>query len=128
MIDKIQYLKRIPFDKQDIIIIGSAVLIAHGIDIVNNDLDVAVRRDILDVFLSRRGIICEKTYMVGNHIELSYGSIMTDKSFNDLNKNADIIEHYSFMSLPDLKGMYLAMGREKDKEKLVIVDKLIKDY
>lgn len=129
MIEKIKYLHSIPItiDLKDMVIIGSAVLIAHGVDIINNDLDVVVRRNVLDAFLLKRGVTCEKTYITGNHVEMSYGTDMTGKSFNKLNKNADIIEKYSFISLPDLKEMYIALGRKKDKEKLIIIDKLLKE-
>lgn len=128
MIEKIKYINYLPItiDTKHMVIIGSAVLIAHGVDMVNNDLDVVVRRDVFNEFLSKRDVVCDKTYTVSNHIEMSYSSTMTGKSFNELNKNADIIEKYSFMCLADLKEMYLALGREKDKEKLIIIDKLLR--
>lgn len=122
MINKIQYLNRIPFDKQDIVIIGSAVLIAHNINIINNDLDLIVRPDILKKFLLTRGANFEENYIFSNHIELSWSS---SKEFNELNKKANIIEGYSFMSLIDLRDMYTGLDREKDKEKILIINNLL---
>ena len=125
MINKIQYLKWLPFDKRDVIVIGSAVLIAHNVDIVNNDLDVVIRQDVLKEFLLKRSAICNETYTIDNHIELSYKANGINKTFNELNINADITEGYSFMSLLDLREAYIAFGREKDKEKIIIINNLL---
>lgn len=122
MIDKIQHLGWVPFDKRDYVVMASAVLIAHGIDIVNNDLDIAVRPEILYDFLSKRGASHSQNYVVGGHIELSCTG---SKMFNNLNTNADIIEGYSFMSLFDLRGMYIRMGREKDMGKILTINDLL---
>ena len=122
MINKIQYLKWVPFDKRDYVVIGSAVLIAHDVDIYNNDLDIVVRPEILYDFLSKRGASHEQSYIIGGHIELSY---MSSKIFNKLNTDADIIEGYSFMSLFDLREMYIDLSREKDKEKILIINDLL---
>lgn len=122
MIDKIQYLKWVPFDKRNYVIIGSAVFIAHGVNMINNDLDIAVRPEILYDFLSKRGANHEQNYVIGSHIELS---CTYSKMFNKLNTNADIIGGYSFMSLFDLRGMYIRMGREKDMEKILIINDLL---
>jgi hypothetical protein len=127
MINKIQYLKWLPFDNRDIIIIGSAVLIAHNVDIVNNDLDVVIRQEVLKNFLLKRNVIFDETYIIDNHIELSYKANGTNKTFNELNKNADIIGGYSFMSLFDLREAYIAFGREKDKEKIIIINNLLNE-
>lgn len=125
MINKIQYLKWLPFDNRDVIIIGSAVLIAHNVDIVNNDLDVVVRQEVLKKFLSKRNVTFDETYIIDNHIELSYKANGTNKNFNELNINATIIEGYSFMSLLNLRESYIAFGRKKDKEKIIIIDNLL---
>jgi hypothetical protein len=122
MLNKIQYLKWVPFDKRDYVIMCSAVLVAHNADIVNNDLDIAVRPGILYTFLSKRGASHEQNYVIGSHIELS---CMGSKIFNKLNTNADIIEGYSFMSLHDLRGMYIRMDREKDMDKILIINDLL---
>lgn len=125
MINKIQYLKWLPFDNRDIVVIGSSVLIAHNVDIVNNDLDIVVRQDVLKEFLLKRDAICNETYTIDNHIELSYKANGTNKNFNELNINATIIEGYSFMSLFDLRESYIAFGREKDKKKIIIINSLL---
>ena len=122
MINKIQYLKWVPFNKQDYVIMASAVLIAHGIDMINNDLDIAVRPEILHDFLSKRDVTHEQNYIIGNSIELSYTG---SKMFNRLNTNADIIEGYSFMSLFDLREMYIDINREKNKEKILTINRLM---
>lgn len=122
MIDKIQHLWWVPFDKRDYVIMASAVLIAHSADIINNNLDIAVRPEILYDFLSKRGANHNQDYVVGGHIELSCAG---SKIFNKLNANADIIKGYSFMSLFDLRGMYIRMGREKDMDKILIINDLL---
>lgn len=127
MINKIQYLKWLPFDNRDIIVIGSAVLIAHNIDIVNNDLDVVIRQDVLKEFLLKRDVIYDETYTIDNHIELAYKANGVNKTFNELNINADIIEGYSFMSLLDLRKAYIAFDRKKDKEKIIIINSLLNE-
>lgn len=122
MINKIQYLKWVPFDKKDYVVMGSAVLIAHNVDIYNNDLDLAVRPEVLAKFLSKRYANHERNYIIGSHIELSCTG---SKMFNKLNTNADIMEGYSFMSLLDLRSMYIYMGREKDMGKILIINDLL---
>lgn len=122
MIKKIQYLKWVPFDKKDYVIIGSAVLVAHDVNIVNDDLDIAVRPEILYEFLLKRNADYEQNYVIGNHIELS---CMCSKTFNSINTNADIMEGYSFMSLFDLRGVYIRMGREKDMDKILAINVLL---
>lgn len=122
MVEKIKYLKWVPFDKQDYVIMGSAVLVAHGVDIVNNNLDIIVRPEILNSFLSKRNANNEQNYVIGGHIELS---CMDSKMFNKLNTGADIIKGYSFMSLLDLRDMCILLGREKDMNKILIINDLL---
>ena len=127
MIDKIRYLQHIPFEKKDIIIIGSAVLIAHGVSIINNDLDVVVRPETLDKYLHTQGIPLNDNnrYKYLSDTELYRDIDIIDKTFSDLNSAADIIEGYTFMSLFDLRLLYTKKNRNKDREKITIIDKLL---
>jgi hypothetical protein len=122
MIEKIQHLKWVPFDKRDFVVIGSAVLVAHCVDIVNNDLDIAVRPEILNNFLSKRGASHDQNYVICGHIKLSCTG---SKMFNKINTGADIIKGYSFMSLLDLRNMYILLDREKDMNKIFIINDLL---
>ena len=129
MINKIQYLRRMPLDKNDVVIIGSAVLIAHGVDIINNDLDVVVKPEILNEYLGERNIRLEygETYTPMEGIEITGDLSIIDKRYNQLNSKADVIEGYTFMSLLDLKAMYLALNRENDNLKIDIINRLLEE-
>ena len=129
MIEKIKYLKHIPFYKEDIIIFGSSVLIAHGINIVNNDIDVIVKPEKLDLYLKTRGIQLNRneSYNYINKIELYYALDIINKTYNQINSNADIIDGYTFINLSDLKLLYMKLGRNKDKEKIVIINSLLQN-
>lgn len=117
----------LPFKKTDIIIFGSATLIAHGVDIKNNDLDVIVRPHILKEHTTFNKFIRNEDgkYKMYGDIELFEDLPMINKTFNQLNSKADIIEGYTFICLIDLRNMYCAMNRDKDIIKIKIIDKLL---
>jgi DNA ligase D-like protein (predicted 3'-phosphoesterase) len=132
-IKKIKHLKiidKLGLDKKKTLIIGSAVLVLHGILDKNKDLDLVVTRDQLRKLKRKKGIIKDykfnkvfyrtKDRSMEAAVNFQLMNITTEK----LLKRSIKVDGYKFMSLRDTYKMYKTLNRPKDKEKLKRLERI----
>jgi hypothetical protein len=133
---RIKYLNlidRFELDKEKTLIIGSAVLVLHGIIDENNDLDLVLTRDEFNKLerFEGEGLIKDYKYKKVFYItkdkklEAAVNFQLIQKTTEELLRRALDVEGYKFMSLRDTFKMYKTLNREKDIEK---IDKLTKVF
>ena len=131
---KIRYLNLInkfKISKSDSLIMGSAVLVLHGLLKKNHDIDVAVTRQTLNkIRLSKKFVKDYKFDKVfyktpNGQLEAAVGLYkIMNETMDNLLKRSDNVDNYRFMSLSDTYKLYKFLDRPKDVEKL----KALKDY
>ena len=123
LIDKL----KIPKDKA--LIMGSAVLVLHGIIDKNDDLDLIVTRDVFQDLSKlcknhENGIVKDYKFKKvfyrtkDKKMEAAVNFQILGKTTEQLLKRALDVEGYKFMSLKDTFKMYQTLNREKDVVKL----------
>ena len=131
---KIRYLNLInkfKISKSDSLIMGSAVLVLHGLLKKNHDIDVAVTRQTLNkIRLSKKFVKDYKFDKVfyktpNGQLEAAVGLYkIMNETMDNLLKRSDNVDNYRFMSLSDTYKLYKFLDRPKDVEKL----KALKNY
>lgn len=131
---KIRYLNLInkfKISKSDSLIMGSAVLVLHGLLKKNHDIDVAVTRQTLNkIRLSKNFVKDYKFDKVfyktpNGQLEAAVGLYkIMNETMDNLLKRSDNVDNYRFMSLSDTYKLYKFLDRPKDVEKL----KALKNY
>lgn len=133
---RIKYLDlidRFELDKSKALIVGSAVLVLHGVIDENNDLDLVLTRDEFNKLqkFEGQGLIKDFKYKKvffktkNDKLEAAVNFQLLQKTTEELLKRALDVEGYKFMSLRDTFKMYKILNRPKDTEKL---DKLSKIF
>lgn len=126
-LSRIKHLKiinKLGLDKKKTLIIGSAVLVLHGVIEKNHDLDLVVTRDVLSKLTKKKGIIKDYKFnkvfykTKSGSMEAAVNFQVMHTTTEDLLKRALDVEGYKFMSLKDTYKMYKILNRPKDKEKL----------
>lgn len=126
-IKRIKHLKiidKLDLDKDKTLIIGSAVLVLHGVIEKNHDLDLVVTRDVLSKLTKKKGIVKDYKYnkvfykTKSGSMEAAVNFQVMQTTTEKLLKRALDVEGYKFMSLRDTYKMYKILNRPKDKEKL----------
>jgi hypothetical protein len=128
-IRNLKLIDKLGLDKNKTLIMGSAVLVLHGIIDKNDDLDLIVTRDVFN-HLSRiakkrfSGIVRDYKYKKvfyrskNKNIEAAVNFQVLGKTTDELLKRALDVKGYKFMSLKDTFKMYQILDRVKDAEKL----------
>ena len=116
------------FPKNKYVIIGSALLVLHGLLEKNTDLDIVADKSLMNTIkkdvnynpVNKNGdIFYEHSNSI---IEISETLSVTGQSFKSLYKKAITTpEGYNFMSWQDLYNMYKKLNRPKDQPKLHII-------
>lgn len=126
-LSRIKHLKimdKLNIDKSKALIIGSAVLVLHGIIEKNHDLDLVVTRDTLIKLTKKKGIVKDYKFnkvfykTKSGKMEAAVNFQVMHTTTDKLLKRALDVEGYKFMSLRDTYKMYKILNRPKDKEKL----------
>jgi len=126
-IKRIKHLKiinKLNLDKNKTLIIGSAVLVLHGVIEKNHDLDLVVTREVLSKLTKKKGIVKDYKYnkvfykTKSGSMEAAVNFQVMHTTTEKLLKRALDVEGYKFMSLRDTYKMYKILNRPKDKEKL----------
>jgi DNA ligase D-like protein (predicted 3'-phosphoesterase) len=126
-LSRIKHLKiinKLDLDKDKTLIIGSAVLVLHGVIEKNHDLDLVVTRDVLSKLTKKKGIVKDYKFnkvfykTKSGSMEAAVNFQVMHTTTEKLLKRALDVEGYKFMSLKDTYKMYKILNRPKDKEKL----------
>ena len=128
-IKNLKIIDKLGLDKSKTLIMGSGVLVLHGIIEKNDDLDLIVTRDIfnqLSKIAKKRfsGIVKDFKYKKvfyrtqNKKMEAAVNFQILGKSTDELLRRALDVEGYKFMSLRDTFKMYKILNRGKDVEKI----------
>ena len=132
-LNRIRHLKiidKFKIDKSKALIIGSAVLVLHGVIEKNHDLDLVVTRGVLIKLMKKKGIKKDYKYKKvfyktkSGNMEAAVNFQVMHTTTDKLLKRALDIDGYKFMSLKDTYKMYKILNRPKDKEKLDRLEKI----
>jgi|WetSurSiteA1Bulk_404760.scaffolds.fasta_scaffold00070_28 hypothetical protein len=126
-------LDKFNLDKSKALIVGSAVLVLHGVIDENNDLDLVLTREEFNKLqkFEAEGLIKDYKYKKvfyvtkDKKLEAAVNFQLLQKTTEELLRRALDVEGYKFMSLRDTFKMYKVLNREKDVEK---IDKLTKIF
>ena len=126
-IKNLDLIDKLGIPKDKVLIMGSAVLVLHGIIDKNNDLDLIVTRDVFND-LSRmskdEGLVKDYKFKKvfyrtkDKKLEAAVNFQILGKTTEELLKRALDVDGYKFMSLKDTFKMYKILNREKDAIKL----------
>ena len=123
-IRNLDVIKKLGIDKSKSLIVGSAVLVLHGIIDKNDDLDLVVTRTVFNKLSKFKGIVKDFKFKKvfyrtkNKKMEAAVNFQVMGKSTEELLKRALDVEGYKFMSLKDTYTMYKILNRPKDVEKL----------
>jgi hypothetical protein len=117
--------------KNKTLLFGGSVLAVHGLR-SNNDLDVAVTKDVFNSLRSNSefkiGIASTSGEQVfhdkSGQLEIYYSLGIPGLNFVDLFKRADNISGYLFLSVVDMISWKKKMGRPKDLEDVKLLTTL----
>jgi hypothetical protein len=137
-LERIRNLKLIDelnLDKNKVLIMGSAVLVLHGIIDRNDDLDLIVTRDVFNSLSTMaknkiNGIIKDYKFKKvfyrtkNKNVEAAVNFQILGKTTEELLKRAVDVKGYKFMSLRDTFKMYKILNREKDVEKITKLSRI----
>lgn len=134
-IRNLKFIDKLKLDKSKTLIMGSAVLVLHGIIDRNDDLDLIVTRDVFNQLskLSKKkfsGIVKDYKYKKvfyrtkGNQVEAACNFQILGKKTEQLLKRSLDVKGYKFMSLKDTFKMYKILNRSKDIEKIQRLDRI----
>lgn len=127
-LERIRHLKIIDkfnMDKDNVLIMGSAVLVLHGVIEKNDDLDLIVSRNEFNKLKKDPRIKKDYKYnkvflrTKDGKMEAAVNFQVLGKTFEQLFKRSLEVNGYHFMSLRDTYKMYKKLDREKDKEKII---------
>jgi len=128
-IRNLNLIDKLKLDKKKTLIMGSAVLVLHGVIDKNDDLDLIVTRDVFNQ-LSRiakhrfSGIVKDYKFKKvfyrtkNKNLEAAVNFQILGKTTEQLLKRALDVQGYKFMSLKDTFKMYKILDRPKDILKL----------
>jgi hypothetical protein len=126
-LNKIRNLKLIDkfnLPKDQIVIMGSSVLVLHSIIDKNDDLDLIVTRSVLNRMRQTKQFIRDFKYnkvfyrTKNKNLEAAVNFQILNQKIDKLLKRSDHINGYNFMNLRDTYKMYQILNRPKDVEKL----------
>lgn len=123
-IRNLHLIKKLGIDKSKSLIIGSAVLVLHGIIDKNDDLDLVVTRTVFNKLSKFKGVVKDFKFKKvfyrtkNKKMEVAVNFQVMGKSTEELLKRALDVKGYKFMSLKDTYTMYKILNRPKDVEKL----------
>jgi len=123
-IKNLKLIDKLGLKKDKTLIIGSAVLVLHGVIDKNHDLDLVITRPIFNKLSRIKGIKKDFKYnkvfykTKKGEMEAAVNFQVMGKSTEELLKRALDIDGYKFMSLKDTYKMYKILNRPKDTEKL----------
>ncbi len=123
-IRNLKLIKKYGLPKDKIVIMGSSVLVLHGLMPRNDDLDLIVTRPVLNGMRNAKKFV--KQYKFGKtfyhtknkKLEAAVDFQILDTKIDNLLRRADVIDGYHFMSLRDTYRMYRILNRDKDIVKL----------
>jgi len=134
-IRNLKLIDKLGLDKSKTLIMGSAVLVLHGVIDRNDDLDLIVTRDVFNK-LSRmakykfNGIVKDYKFKKvfyrtkNKNLEAAVNFQILGKTTDQLLKRALDVKGYKFMSLKDTFKMYKILDRQKDVEKLTRLNRI----
>ena len=120
----LELIDKLNLPKDKVLIMGSAVLVLHGIVDKNADLDLVVTRDVLNKMSKLKNIVkkfkCNKVFCKtkDDSMEAAVNLQILGVTTETLLRRALDIDGYKFMSLKDTYKMYRILNRKKDIEKL----------
>ena len=128
-IKNLKMIDKLGIPKDQALIMGSAVLVLHGIIEKNHDLDLIVTRQVFNKLskISKKtfsGIMKDYKYKKvfyrskNKKFEAAVNFQILNKTTEELLKRALDVGGYKFMSLRDTFKMYKILNRKKDVEKL----------
>lgn len=134
---KIRHLKtidKLEIDKTKSLIMGSSVLVLHGLIDKNDDLDLIVTRDEFNKAMKRADTIKQykkeynKVFIQSKNrsVELAVNFQILGMSTERLIQRSLSIEGYNFMNLRDTYKMYKLLNRDKDSEKIKRLEKVLR--
>jgi len=127
--NKVKHLDRVWFPKDKFIILAGSVLVLHGLIETNTDLDMMIDDSLLGtIALSKDFKMIEGngkyTYQSNDELlELVYEPTAINASFADAFRQSIESENgYHFLSIDMTIEMYKNLNRDKDKEKIQMLE------
>lgn len=128
----IEHLDALNIPESEYIICGSGLLVVLGYIKENEDIDLLVTdrvyKDLVESGRFKKNVKhgCDMYTLIENdRIEFNRRFDALDMSFEEVNKGCVVIEERRYMGLCLLYEFYKKMGREKDLEKMEILDELM---